>query len=356
MATWNLVNADNPTLARSAIGAAGLTADKNVWTGQHEINGHEFSNSYDTDLWIAGTNRVDPTVESQGLWIQHRVTGDLGDKVHDACATELRINGASNAGVGLNAHEASLVVTGGANSVDSSTACAGVVANFHTSGTPSGSINRVALLEATQIPALGGTFSIGTVYGLRLDNQIVGDDNFSIHAPTGKSVLGPIVPNDSSSIALVARARSDTPALTAILSAQTSASTGVFQITATGTGGMGTAVTGCVWWVNTNIVGGTAVGMRVQGAAGQTADMIQIRDSAGTSHIRFTLATAAARSNLVMGQVSTSATDGFIHMNWCNGVPTGTPTNYSAVPVVIDTANSKLMAYIGGAWKGVTLA
>lgn len=173
-----------------------LDAESNVWTGQHEINGHEFSNSYDTDLWIAGTNRVDPTVESQGLWIQHRVTGDLGDKVHDAGASELRINDASNAGVGLNAFEASLVVTGGTVDVDGSTACSGVVANFHTSGTPTGSINRVALLEATQAPALAEGFSIGTLYGLKVDQQVVGDTNYTIYAPNGTSVLGPTKTGD----------------------------------------------------------------------------------------------------------------------------------------------------------------
>jgi len=39
------------------------------------------------------------------------------------------------------------------------------------------------------------------------------------------------------------------------------------------------------------------------------------------------------------------------------GAPSGTPTTYTGmVPVVIDTTNNKLMAYIGGAWKGVTLS
>lgn len=64
--------------------------------------------------------------------------------------------------------------------------------------------------------------------------------------------------------------------------------------------------------------------------------------------------------NVVPGTSSalaTNATNGFMYLTSMAGIPGGTPTAYtSRVPIVIDSTNLKLMAYIGGAWKGVTLA
>jgi hypothetical protein len=63
--------------------------------------------------------------------------------------------------------------------------------------------------------------------------------------------------------------------------------------------------------------------------------------------------------NVVIGNgaLSTSATDGFFYADSCAGTPSGTPTTKSGrIPVVIDSSNSKLYAYIGGAWKSVTLS
>lgn len=57
------------------------------------------------------------------------------------------------------------------------------------------------------------------------------------------------------------------------------------------------------------------------------------------------------------GALATNATDGFVYMPSSAGAPTGTPTSVTGgVATEIDTTNSKFMAYIGGAWKGVTLA
>lgn len=54
--------------------------------------------------------------------------------------------------------------------------------------------------------------------------------------------------------------------------------------------------------------------------------------------------------------IATTATAGFIYLPSCAGTPTGVPTSETGtVATVIDTTNSKLYSYIGGAWKGVTL-
>jgi hypothetical protein len=57
------------------------------------------------------------------------------------------------------------------------------------------------------------------------------------------------------------------------------------------------------------------------------------------------------------GALSTSATVGFTFVPSCAGAPTGTPTTRTgAVPMVVDTTDSKLYFYIGGTWKSTTLA
>lgn len=55
--------------------------------------------------------------------------------------------------------------------------------------------------------------------------------------------------------------------------------------------------------------------------------------------------------------VATSATAGFTYLPTCAGTPTGTPATSvtGAAPMIVDTTNSKLYVYIGGAWKGCLL-
>ena len=53
-------------------------------------------------------------------------------------------------------------------------------------------------------------------------------------------------------------------------------------------------------------------------------------------------------------ELSTTATDGFLHVPSCNGAPMGTPTLYgSAIPMVYDTSGSVLYVYTGGSWTAV---
>jgi hypothetical protein len=54
--------------------------------------------------------------------------------------------------------------------------------------------------------------------------------------------------------------------------------------------------------------------------------------------------------------LATDATDGFIYIPTCAGVPTGVPTTQTGTAAMVyDTTNEKLMIY-NGAWVGVTLA
>jgi hypothetical protein len=60
--------------------------------------------------------------------------------------------------------------------------------------------------------------------------------------------------------------------------------------------------------------------------------------------------------SIVLGNaaLATNATDGFLYISSGAGTPTGTPTTQNggaAIPMYIDTTNSQLWLYMGGAWK-----
>jgi hypothetical protein len=66
---------------------------------------------------------------------------------------------------------------------------------------------------------------------------------------------------------------------------------------------------------------------------------------------------AKARVLLGVGAPGTTETEGYPYLPVVAGTPTGTPTAETGyAPTVIDSTNNKLRAYIGGSWKGVTLA
>lgn len=51
------------------------------------------------------------------------------------------------------------------------------------------------------------------------------------------------------------------------------------------------------------------------------------------------------------GALTTTATDGFLYVPTCAGVPTGVPTTITGKsPIVVDTTNNRLYFYSGGSW------
>jgi hypothetical protein len=58
--------------------------------------------------------------------------------------------------------------------------------------------------------------------------------------------------------------------------------------------------------------------------------------------------------NVMAGGASlaTTATNGFLYVPTCAGVPTGTPTAKTGyAPIVVDTTNNRWYFYSGGAWR-----
>ena len=275
-----------------------------VVTAQIDMNGGGWGKVYDTDLWIAGSNRINPINNSQGLYVQHRVTGDLGGLVHDAAAAELRLVGASNTGAGQSAFEASLVVPGGVNNMGSINA---LLANFHTTGTPTGTLTEVALCRLSQIPPLAAGFTIGTVYGLVVDSQIVGAVNYGTYS-LGQNVFGPIVPKDINTTPLIARGL--VGQVNPLISLQNSGASTLFSVAPNGVVSVGGVLTGATMSVNNNNATGATVAARVRAHPSQTVDIFQCQNSAGTplagvnkaGGVYTALNTAPADADIVAGQ------------------------------------------------------
>lgn len=55
--------------------------------------------------------------------------------------------------------------------------------------------------------------------------------------------------------------------------------------------------------------------------------------------------------------LATNATNGFLYIGTCAGVPTGVPTTQlETIPVVFDSTNSHFYAYMSGAWQRISLS
>lgn len=159
---------------------------------QIRINGHGFAQVYDTDIWVAGRQRLNPTQESQALFLQHRLKGNVGAKVHVAGASEIRLEAISNATF-LNAFEATTAITG-TGGVSVIPDARSVTANLHWQGAPTGNIKAFTLIRAQNVEAAPVGFSIDRVYGVYVEAQSVGTvENWSVYAPTGKSRFGELI-------------------------------------------------------------------------------------------------------------------------------------------------------------------
>lgn len=98
----------------------------------------------------------------------------------------------------------------------------------------------------------------------------------------------------------------------------------------------------------TGVLGATAFPTELlfatnDGATGFTTKRLTINSQGSTS-----IGTAA---------IATTATDGFLYITSCAGVPTGVPTTITGrVPLVVDSTNNKLKMYVNGAWRDVIVA
>lgn len=266
----------------------GYDGTKYAPAGQAQIAA--FANPFDAVLFVAGENREDPELQSQGIYVQHRVKGDLGAVPHGAIISELRVNAGSNAGSGSAASENSLVISGGANTVSK---LYGVLANFKTENTPTGTVEDLRLINVQEATDSGEELTVNTCYGLYITAQNVGTTNYSLYVAGGVSVIGGVV----------------SPS------------------------------------------GKTASGLVIRGVSSQEEHLFQVQTSAPLSWFY-----VSKNGSTVTGrELGKSATDGFLYIPTVAGAPEGTPTTQSGrVALVYDKTNNKLYLY-NGAWKSVAL-
>ncbi|VXB22313.1 hypothetical protein [Citricoccus sp. K5] len=274
-AMTNIATQDN-TQFRAALNAqsVGRTGQQNMdGTAKLHFNGG-FTPNYDTVLWIASQQRVNPELNSQGLYIQHRVAGDLHNKVHDAAASELRLNGVTNTGSGQSAHENTLVVGGGGNDIN--LACV-TLSTFHPDADATGSINEINMFRANQVLPAPGLIVDKAVSGF-FAAQTVGTENYAIWA-NGDSAFARFVPQSPTSIAVDIRTRAGQTA--DLLAVNTAAK--IFSVTAAGTAHFGAADAGS--WVSVHNRDASKAALRVKAHGSQATKVLDVTDSGGTSWV-----------------------------------------------------------------------
>lgn len=74
--------------------------------------------------------------------------------------------------------------------------------------------------------------------------------------------------------------------------------------------------------------------------------------SGSASRIERMRVTGAGNVLINTAAIATTATDGFLYVPTCAGVPTGVPTTHTGLaPIVIDSTNNRLYFYSTGAWR-----
>lgn len=180
----------------------------------------------------------------------------------------------------------------------------------------------------------------GTLDVLRLSSDVVLQSELTAHEADTTSVHGIA---DTSQ--LVLKNTSNT-----FIAAQTiSAATGLLTIASTTASAAGNAYAEFRDGVGmVGQVGDATSSLRAMLVVGATGLSVQLR--IGTS-VGLEL---DANLNVVIGTaaLATAATNGFLYIPSCAGVPTGVPTTKTGrVPIVFDTVNLKMCVYTGGSWK-----
>ncbi len=86
--------------------------------------------------------------------------------------------------------------------------------------------------------------------------------------------------------------------------------------------------------------------------------MFRVQQTSGTGNVveRMRIDNNGNVAVAIQGAISTTATNGFLYIASCAGVPTGVPTTFTGeVPLVYDATDNKLYVYNSG-WKGVVLS
>lgn len=260
---------------------AALNAQSVGRTGQQDMDGTAklhfnggFTPNYDTVLWIASEQRVNPELNSQGMYIQHRVAGDLHGKVHDAAASELRLSGVTNTGAGQSGHENTIVLSGQGTDANLLSV---TLSTFHPDADAAGIVNQINMFRANQVQPRPGLTVNKAISGF-FSSQVIGTENYAVWAE-GDSAFARLVAQTPASTAVDIRSRTDQTG--DLLAVTTSAR--IFSVTAAGTAHFGAPDAAA--WVSVHNRDAARAGLRVKAHGSQTARVLDVTDSAGNSFV-----------------------------------------------------------------------
>lgn len=327
-----------------------------------------------TDLLFSGTQIA------AFMWASPLLTTPI---LGVATGTSIALNGAT---IGTNdLATAGTVLFGGRLTLTQATANAGIVASTGYSLTGSNATNMIDLAgtwNTSGTPTaikLNITNTGSNTSSKLIDLQVGGTSQFSVQVG-GTVVINPTTPqlsNAAINITGISFPKIFTPNISLSTVAQTGNSYLFVQpqflvlSAADGTSSVrfNTLANGSLQFGDTDAASGAVAQIhRVQsntGAATTGPDWTHI-GSGGTTvggNIIFqTKATTSATTTLTLtplgsvvvgnAAIATNATDGFFYANSGAGTPTGVPTTFTGrVPLYVDTSNSQLWLFLGGAWK-----
>lgn len=95
----------------------------------------------------------------------------------------------------------------------------------------------------------------------------------------------------------------------------------------------------------------TAIGLTINAPSGTTVPSFEVQLN-GTNKLWVNSAGSVCVGSAAL---ATTATDGFLYVPTCSGVPTGAATAETGLtPLIVDSADGRLYAYISGSWENLT--
>jgi hypothetical protein len=147
----------------------------------------------------------------------------------------------------------------------------------------SGTVGQIKLITVDQIAPIPADLEIGKVYGVWVDPQIVGEENYSLWVNGGDSVIrGRVVPASPTDFALRLAARPDGDPNQELFMVEGPLGNQWFRVKSDGTGGFGPEVSGATWYVNNVSDGsGQKVALAVRQAGDQVENPFEVQASSG---------------------------------------------------------------------------
>ena len=233
----------------------------------------------------------------------------------------------SNLGVGVNTlfTRASIAASNSATSVG--TQYNPGILNIQNSDTTNGNLSLIGFQDASSFVNLAAIGAVNTTHS-GSPNSVVGQLAFYTKASGGGYVTEKMRLDSSGNLGIGTSSPLD----------KLHVSGAMRQVFPSGFAGSGIV----------GAIDGVSNGFRVTNTAGNALSFTMQNGSNDTGFDLDNSRNAAIGA----GSLATNATNGFLYVPTCAGVPTGTPTAKTGyAPIVVDTTNNRWYFYSGGAWR-----